>query len=241
MPRSPRPLWAGASYHVTARGNGGRHLFADDVDRRDFLRRFERVVASRGWNCLTYCLMGTHIHAAVVTPKGDLDQGMRDLLGRYARSFNRRHLVNGHLFRDRYGAVVIESDSQMVSTIAYILRNPVKAGLAESPEGWPWSNGAILLGYAPQRPRDVLGHRRALDWLGGDSDYARRQLQTLVTGDSAWDWRQERLGLLLGPDADMAGIARALEVGYSQVQIARYLGLAPSTLNRRLRSESNVG
>ncbi len=239
MPRSPRPLWPDASYHITARSNGGRHLFVDEVDRRDFLRRFEGVVATRGWTCLAYCLMGTHIHAALITPEGDLDQGMRDLLGRYAHSFNRRHSVAGHVFRNRYGAVVIESDAQMVATIAYILRNPVTARLAEDPERWPWSNGAILLGSFPARPGDVLGHRRALDWFGGDSDYARRQLRLLVTRGDSGEWRQERLGLLLDPTAGMTGVVRALEAGYSQAQIARRLGLAPSTLSRRLRGAAN--
>ena len=236
MPRSSRPLWADASYHVTARSSGGQHLFVDDADRRDFLRRFERVVATRGWTCLTYCLMATHIHAALTTRDADLDQGMRDLLGRYSHAFNRRHSVGGHLFRDRYGAVVIENDSQMVATVAYILRNPVKAGLVERPERWPWSNSAILLGYFPERPSDVLGHRRALDWFGGDSDYGRRELRASVVGRDVDVSPNGRLVDLPGPGADLQCVRRAFEAGYSQKQIAERLGTTQSTVSRRLRA-----
>jgi putative transposase len=240
MPRSTRPLWAEASYHVTARGNGGCHVFIDDADRRDFLHRFQRIVTTRNWTCLAFCLMGNHIHAALTTPEGDLDRGMRDLLGRYAFAFNRRHSGDGHLFRNRYGAVVIDSDAQMVNTIAYVLRNPVKAGLVDRPERWPWSNGAVLLGHLPERPSDVLGHRRALDWLGGDSDYARKELRALVVGREVNVSPNGRLIDLPGPGDDLQVIRRALDAGYSQEQVAQSLGTTQSTLSRRLRSQHGI-
>lgn len=42
--------------------------------------------------------------------------------------------VSFRLF-DRY----IRNNEHFKTVIAYILNNPVKAGLAESPQEWPWS------------------------------------------------------------------------------------------------------
>ena len=45
---------------------------------------------THGWNCVAYCLLDTHVHLVVVTPKPNLGRGMRLLLGRYAITYNRR-------------------------------------------------------------------------------------------------------------------------------------------------------
>ncbi len=36
---------------------------------------------------------------------------------------------------DRY----IRNEKHFQATVTYILRNPVKAGLVDAPEKWPWS------------------------------------------------------------------------------------------------------
>ncbi len=38
MPRKARVEYSGALYHLMSRGNGGKAISADDVDRRDFLK-----------------------------------------------------------------------------------------------------------------------------------------------------------------------------------------------------------
>jgi REP element-mobilizing transposase RayT len=41
---------------------------------------------------------------------------------------------------DRY----MRDQDHVLDTVAYILNNPVKAGLAKAPEEWPWSGGFWL-------------------------------------------------------------------------------------------------
>ena len=57
---------------------------------------------------------------------------MHCLHGSYAQYFNRRHGFVGHLFQDRYKAVPITSDAQLVMASSYIALNPVEAGLCET-------------------------------------------------------------------------------------------------------------
>ena len=53
------------------------------------------------WRCLTYCLMGNHIHLLIETPKPNLRDGMQRFHGDYAQRFNRRHKRVGHVFQGR--------------------------------------------------------------------------------------------------------------------------------------------
>ncbi len=39
MPRQVRIEYADAIYHVMSRGNGGKNIFLNDVDRQDFLKK----------------------------------------------------------------------------------------------------------------------------------------------------------------------------------------------------------
>ncbi len=76
----------------------------------------------------------------------------------YAREFNARHGRRGHLFGDRFADTLVESDPQCEKTIAYILENPVRAGMVKRIEDWPWS------GLATLRPRDELDTHPTPSW-----------------------------------------------------------------------------
>ena len=82
--------------------------------------------------CLSYCLMGNHVHLLIETREPNLGAGMHRLHGAYAQWFNRRHGFVGHVFQNRYESVTIENDPQLWVTAAYIARNPVTAGLCAS-------------------------------------------------------------------------------------------------------------
>jgi REP-associated tyrosine transposase len=108
------------------------------------------VVREMRWRCLAYCLMDNHVHLLIETPLANLAPGMQRLHGVYAQKHNARHGRSGHLFQGRYGSVRIRSDAQLWTAVAYIVRNPVEAGLCADPDGWPWSSHrATLAGRAP--------------------------------------------------------------------------------------------
>ncbi len=139
MPRPLRHQAANAAYHVTGRGTGPSTIFVDDLDRRIFLRRLAKVEARLGWVSHAICLMETHFHLLVQTPDPNLAAGMHQLNSFYAQSFNRRHGRVGALFQGRYHAVVIDSERHFDEVVRYIADNPVRAGLCERPEDWPWT------------------------------------------------------------------------------------------------------
>ena len=151
MARRPREEVCGAFYHVTARGNCGQTIYGDDQDRGRFLYLLDRVSRRHRWLCLAYCLMTNHFHLLVQIPDGGLSAGMQQLLSGYSRATNQRYGRRDHLFRQHFFSVRLKRQSHLLAASRYIVLNPVRAGLCDSPDRWRWSSHRACAGleYGP--------------------------------------------------------------------------------------------
>jgi REP element-mobilizing transposase RayT len=148
----PHRLQADADYHVWTRSTKGIWLAETPDERRLFVRLFGSTVVRFGWKCHQYVVLGTHAHAAIRTPEANIGRGMQWLLGVYCRAVNRLRGRKGHLVGERYGSKTIESEEHALELCRYIPLNPVRAGLCDKPEVWPWSSYAALVGRAIRPP-----------------------------------------------------------------------------------------
>ncbi|MBA2356833.1 MAG: transposase [Actinobacteria bacterium] len=148
MPRPPRLQAHDGIFHLTTRGNRGASIAVDNHDRACFLELLGAVVRVCGWRCHAYCLMTNHYHLLVQTPEPTLSAGMQRLNGQYARWFNRRYGLQGHLFERRYHSVLVEGNAHLLELSRYFALNPVRAGLCPRPEHWRWSSYPAALGLA---------------------------------------------------------------------------------------------
>ena len=138
--RLPRYLLpAEGVYHVTARGVARSLISRDDDDRRLFLVLLAREVRLESWDCHVFCLMPNHYHLIVDTRLERLSRGLHRLNGTLALTFNQRYKRSGHLFGDRFAAFGIRDEEHLRNASEYVLQNPVRAGLCECAEDWPWS------------------------------------------------------------------------------------------------------
>lgn len=179
MPRPPREFVPGAAYHVFARGSNRQSIFRFDSDRADFLMCLERVVGRFELRCIAYCLMPNHYHLVLETLDGALSAAMKAINGRYSLRFNRRYGRDAHLFKNRFGAVLQESESQLLWTLRYTVRNPVESGLCADPGEWPWSSYRACAGVEPAPTFLDLGG--ALTYFGDTSPTAMARYRTHVT------------------------------------------------------------
>jgi REP element-mobilizing transposase RayT len=140
MGRVPRTTLPDGYFHVSARGVAARgHLFEDDGDRLRFLELLAESVARYRWTCHALCLMGTHYHLVVEARRDALSAGLHRLHGRYAKDYNARRGLFGHVFAGRFSARVVERDEYFHDACTYVLENPIRAGLCDRVEQWPWS------------------------------------------------------------------------------------------------------
>lgn len=231
------------TYHLMARGNNRQRVFEDDSDRATLMGLLERVTEQRSWIGYAYCLMNNHIHLVATTPKADVHEGMRDLLSRYARHFNRRHGRSGHLFSERYRMVVIENDAHLLATIRYIARNPIRAELTSTPGEWPWSSYSDLSTGAPTAR--CISSATVLDLFHSTPDRARELLVTFVEDEheeprAEADTRSPKVASLIQALGVRPAIAAAATLGHSGAAIAAALEsgqAAPRPSRNRLPSQ----
>lgn len=126
------------------------------ADRYRFYLLLQEGTHRFGYRVHAFCLMTNHIHLAVQIGDIPLSRGMQNLSFRYTRWINRRENRTGHLFQGRYKAVLVDGDSYLLELVRYIHLNPVRAGLVENPEEYPWSSHCAYLG------------RETLPWLTTD-------------------------------------------------------------------------
>jgi putative transposase len=143
--RRPRCELDDGYFHITARGTGGLALFQDDIDRSAFIDLLTKTAWKSKWTCHAYCLMTTHYHLVLETSQRALSEGMHRLNGIYAQRFNRRHSRKGHLFEERFSARVIDAEEHFEAACRYVLENPVRAGLCDQADQWPWSGSLVQL------------------------------------------------------------------------------------------------
>ncbi len=203
MARPLRIEFEGAVYHVMARGNGGDAVFRDDDDRAELLSVLAEVCKGFDWRVLCYCLMDNHIHLVIATDRATLSRGMRQLLGVYSQRFNRRHGRHGHLFQGRYKALLVETSAYLIQLCAYVLRNPVAAGLVTGAKQWPWSSYGLNSG---KKRTDWFDPAPLWGELGTDEAGAGRTLSALLRKDQPAP--EPRGQLCYGGDAFATKLAR---------------------------------
>lgn len=108
MARSVRIEYAGAYYHVMARGNRREAIFQDEADRKFFLKCLSEVCERTGWQVHAWVLMSNHYHLFIETPEANLVEGMKWLQNTVTRRYNVRHGQWGRLFGDRYKSILVE-------------------------------------------------------------------------------------------------------------------------------------
>jgi putative transposase len=149
MSRPLRIEFAGALYHVTARGNERKPIVRADFDREEWVATLAHVCDRFAWRCLAWCLMDNHFHLVLETPKANLARGMRQLNGRYAQRFNRRHRRVGHLFQGRYKALLVERGPHLLEACRYTVLNPERTRTPRRHDTWRWSSYRASAGLEP--------------------------------------------------------------------------------------------
>jgi REP element-mobilizing transposase RayT len=183
MPRIPRRELVDGLCHVTARGNNRRRIFRTDDDFLEVLLLFDTAVERYPVVCHAFCLIPNHIHFVLEAPQPALSAAMRHVVGVFAKRFNRRYGASGHVFQGRFGSRPIASEPDFLGVVRYVLRNPVRAGLCDTPADWEWSSYHAYFDPAVCPP--FLTTSAVLDAIDPRPAIARRQLAAFVAaGDS---------------------------------------------------------
>ena len=196
MARPQRIEFAGALYHVSAKGQGGGRLFHDAEDAERFLTILSRVCCRFDWAVMAFCLLPDRFELVVETRRANLSVGMRRLSGLFGQTFNRRHSRHGPVFQGRFKAVLVDRQLYLADVCREVLRAPVEAGLAAQARDWRWSSCRTMLkGKAP----DWLAKESLLGLFSDDPDIAAARFSAFVeiflSGSDPWSDRRDQIYL----------------------------------------------
>ncbi|WDU82649.1 transposase [Caloramator sp. Dgby_cultured_2] len=143
MARPRRIEYKGAIYHVYNRGNNKENIFAYDADKKFFIIQLRDYLIKFDYEVLAYCIMSNHYHLMIKCNETPLSKVMYNINNVYSKYYNDKHGRRGHVFENRYNAKIVEDETYLYWLFRYISRNPIRAGIVEKAEDYPWSSFKI--------------------------------------------------------------------------------------------------
>jgi len=140
MPNAHRVFAPGVPYHIISRGSGRSVVFRDPADYETYLRIL--LEAKRRFEILIhhYVLMPNHVHLVLCATADNGSAFMRYLNLTYSLYSCRKRRKIGHVWKNRFKNIRIDSDAYLLACGNYIEMNPVRGRLASAADGWPYSS-----------------------------------------------------------------------------------------------------
>lgn len=148
-----RATFCGGYYFFTVVTYKRRPFLVDDLSRVCLRGAWRSVQRDRPFELVAFCLLPDHFHCVWRLPEGDNDFSQRWML--IKKGFTRRYLKAGGqefgqslsrvikrergIWQRRFWEHQIRDEEDLHKHVDYIHYNPVKHGLADAVENWPWS------------------------------------------------------------------------------------------------------
>jgi putative transposase len=220
MPRKRRFFLPGVPAHVLQRGNNRQAVFFHDNDYRVYLDWLGTAAKEHDCAIHAYVLMTNHIHLLMTPREGEAISATLQAVGRrFVPYINHCYGRTGTLWEGRFKASAVQEEGYLLACSRYIELNPVRAGMVERPEDYPWSSyRANALGAGdPLITPHPLYLASGIDACARQAAY-RSLFQTYLDPDFMRNVRAcLQTGTPLGTDRFRAQIEQALgvRVGHS--------------------------
>ena len=141
MARRPRHVIPGQAIHLIQRGNNRQAVFFANADYRLYHEVLEDAALRYGCAIHAYVFMTNHVHLLLTPSTHDGPSRVMQSVGRrYVRHVNTSYRRTGTLWEGRFKSAIVDSERYLLTCSRYIEANPVRAGMVDSPERYPWSS-----------------------------------------------------------------------------------------------------
>jgi len=143
MARKRRCILPGAYYHVCNRATEKRVLFQTPADFDLWVKTLREALEIFPLKIHAFCVMPNHWHMLASSPSGPtFTKAMQWLGATHAIRWRKRadSVGKGAVYQSRYRCHRVKPNQVFWIVARYIERNPVRAGLTESPYNWDWSS-----------------------------------------------------------------------------------------------------
>jgi REP element-mobilizing transposase RayT len=157
----------GFYYHIYNRGNNREKLFYEPWNYAHFMDLYVKYIHPIA-DTYAYCLMGNHFHFLIrVKDKEEIElinsknrpiwKYFADYFNAYAKIINLKYDRTGSLFQERFRRKKVYSEEYLCQLIHYIHLNPVKHGISNSYDNYPYSSyQAIISGKSTRLEKEKV-------------------------------------------------------------------------------------
>ncbi len=154
MPNYIRAKFEGGYFFFTVVTNRRVKLFLTPLARDCLREAIDFTQSRRPFESVAFCLLPEHLHCVWKLPEDDADFSTRcaSIKGRFSRSYlrlggkqptpspSRRRKGEAGLWQRRFWEHQIRDERDLQRHVDYVHYNPLKHGLVERLEDWPWSS-----------------------------------------------------------------------------------------------------
>ena len=141
MGRIKRIYYNNAVYHISIRGNNKQMILREDLDKIVFLKTLRKFKNRFKFKLFGFVIMDNHVHLVIETNDSiNISKIMQAVALSYSQKFRHKYNYTGYVWQGRFKSNVIDNDRYILECINYIHNNPIRAGVVNSIEEYPWSS-----------------------------------------------------------------------------------------------------
>ena len=249
MPRRPRVDLAGF-HHVVNRGSNRKMVFKQEADYETFLKIVCKAAKTYKVTIHDYCLMSNHYHLLIETRSSNLSLFMKQINSNYAIYANKKYNWSGHFWQGRFYSRYITSEEYFYTLIKYIEQNPIEAKIVSDIKDYPYTLGSVIANKKEPIPcaleskllkelkyenlQDIIGVKLSEEDL--ESLEKIKKEKVAIKNKKAVSLKQkslkEHFANCSSKSLRNSAIKEALEDGYTQSEIAKFLKLSNSAVSK---------
>lgn len=278
MPRSARIDKENYYYHTICRGQRKNPIFFSENDFSEFYKIVNYSLLKTDIEINAFCLMRNHIHLLVYRKKNPLHKFFHTLMTTYAKYFNKKYELSGHVFQGRYKSFIVLGNKYLFTALDYIHNNPVKIKIVNTADKYLHSSASLYLNESDnfKIPIKKVSFKTEIifdtnkiyniqqEYIGEKSEYISLQKRKEGRGKGKVKERRKSKksefykilnGIMMEYNIDSEDIknlkwnrskakirkeifTKLIRFGFSQTEIAKYLGYSIQQISNIMRNEN---
>jgi putative transposase len=140
MSRPLRIEFPGAYYYVVQKANGHEKIFKKEADAEVFFEYLRNTIIRYDIRLHGFALLPDSCELLLETIDANLSKAMHYLSTGFSMRYNAGHRREGHLFRGRYKAIIVQPGEYLCYMSRRCHLSSVDRGLAQKPEEYAFSS-----------------------------------------------------------------------------------------------------
>ena len=174
---------AGQHYHFYNRGAHRHSIFREPDNYIYVLKKIQKYVREFSITVIAYCLLPNHYHL-LLRQDGENAASLipQRVFNSYSKAYNKKYQHSGTLFEGNFKVKPVDNESYLLQLCQYIHANPIKHGLVNNLDEWPYSN---YHEWMQVRSGTLVDHQFVNDFFPNRQEYAADVL-AYAYGQKRW-------------------------------------------------------